>query len=258
MADHLTEEEQIEAFKRWWREYWKSVVIPIVLVALGYYGWNVWQGQQAARAAAGSAKYEELAKALETSPGATPSEEQKAIAKVLAVDITNEFKGSLYADYGNMILARLAVDAGDYEAADSYLQAVMQGGANEAMKALAAARLARVKVARNDYDGAIDLVPAAAAGEFKSLYAEIRGDALAAQGKRDAAKTAYQEALESLPATQFNRRNLLQLKIDGAAVIAGDVRRSGVDATDEQGETPAGDDPKNATPAAPADGVENS
>ena len=36
MAQHLTEEEQIEALKRWWKENWLSIVLPIVVAVVGY------------------------------------------------------------------------------------------------------------------------------------------------------------------------------------------------------------------------------
>jgi len=38
VSDHITEEEQIEAFKRWWNENGRSVVVGIVLAVVGYFG----------------------------------------------------------------------------------------------------------------------------------------------------------------------------------------------------------------------------
>jgi predicted negative regulator of RcsB-dependent stress response len=46
------------------------------------------------------------------------------------------------------------------------------------------------------------------------LYADLRGDALLAQGKDAEAKAAYQLALEKLPA-QTTYRLLVQIKLDG-------------------------------------------
>jgi len=229
VAEHLTEEEQIEAIKRWWSEYWKSIVVPIVLVAVCYSGWNIWQTQKEATAEAASIQYNLLVESIESAPGVDLTPEQKATARVLATEIVNDFEGSLYSDQANLILARLAVDAGEHTEAQNYLQAVTNGGANNAVKALATSRLARIKVALGEYDAAISLLSSAKGTKFRSLYAEIRGDAMAAQGKADLARTAFQEALDSLPARQFNRRSILQLKIDGAAIIAG----AGADASEE-------------------------
>ena len=46
MADHLSEEEQIEAFKRWWAENGLQTLLSIVLVVGGYFGWQGWQQHQ--------------------------------------------------------------------------------------------------------------------------------------------------------------------------------------------------------------------
>lgn len=52
---------------------------------------------------------------------------------------------------------------------------------------------------------------------FKVLYADRRGDLLAAQGKRDDARQAYQDALQWLATDNANNgpvRRLVQLKLD--------------------------------------------
>ena len=43
MADHLSEEEQIEAFKRWWAENGLQMIAAVVLIVGGYFGWQFWQ-----------------------------------------------------------------------------------------------------------------------------------------------------------------------------------------------------------------------
>lgn len=223
MADHLTEQEQIEAIKNWFKTYWKSIVLPIATVAIGYFGWTFWQSQSEAKAARGSVKYQELIKAAETAPGAELSAQQRSQVKVLADELVSEFRGTLYADHGNLILARIAVDENELTAAEAYLQRVVDKGANLAIRELAKARLARVKIARGETDAALELVAVSGDSAYKALYAEIRGDALTEQGKADLAKTAYQEAIDALPASDFNRRSLIQLKVDGIDILAGKI-----------------------------------
>lgn len=236
MADHLTEEEQIEALKRWWNEYWKSVVIPIVLVVAGYYGWTEFQAQKEAKAQAGGLKYDQLVTVMKTDPGQSLSDDKTATAKALAAGMIEEYSGTLYADQATLILARFAVAEGDLAAASAYLQGVSEAGGNTAIKLLAKSRLARVKVAQGEYDAAIALASGNGDSEFSSVFAEVRGDALAAQGSVDAATTAYQDAIDNLPASQFSRRSILQMKVDGADILAGKVM------AEESGE-PAADVP---------------
>lgn len=226
MAEHLTEQEQIEALKNWWTTYWKSIVLPILIVALGYSGWTFWQKHSAANAALGSSQYLELTKVMETAPGAPLTEQQRTQAKVLADALVDDFGGSLYADHANLILARLAVEEKALPAAEAYLQRVIDKGANAAIRELAKARLARVHIAQDKTDAALALVAVAGDSSYKALYAEIRGDALAQQGKAEQAKTAFQEAIDALPPSDFNRRSLIQLKVDGIDILAGKVAAS--------------------------------
>ena len=51
---------------------------------------------------------------------------------------------------------------------------------------------------------------------FESLYADLKGDVLSAQGKQDEARTAYQKALNKVDA-QSQYRNLIQMKLDALA-----------------------------------------
>ena len=63
------------------------------------------------------------------------------------------------------------------------------------------------------YDQVLSLLNAQHGASFTGLYADLRGDALAASGKTDEARAAYQKALDSLD-TQGAYRNVVQMKLD--------------------------------------------
>lgn len=228
MADHLTEEEQIAALKDWCKRYWKSVLIPVVAVAGGYYSLNVWEDMQADKAAIGGEQYSALIDTMKIAPGAELSDDKRSDATVLATKLVQDHEGTLYSDNANLILARLSMDAKDLSAAEGYLQRVVDDGANNAVQELATSRLARVKSALGDLDGALSLVSSTGGSEYASLFAEIRGDVLAAQGKTDAAKTAFQEAIDGLTPQEYQRRSILQIKLDGADLVAGSLQAAAV------------------------------
>ena len=50
MADYLTEEEQVEAFKNWWAENGLRLLAVGVLIIGGYFGWQGWEKSQAEKA----------------------------------------------------------------------------------------------------------------------------------------------------------------------------------------------------------------
>ncbi len=252
MADHLTEEEQIEALKNWWKQYWASVVLPIVVAAVAYFGWTSYEAMQKQKAEAGSIAYQELVDSLETTPGSALTEEQRATGKVMAAGIIKDFAGSLYADHANFILARIAIDEDDLDKAESSLAEVVQNGSNEAMQALATSRLARVKISKGQADAALDLVSGADAGEYAALFAEVRGDAYAAQGKTEEAQTAYQEAIDKLLPAQMSRQSIIKLKLDGASLLVAKTDEAQAPAEDKAAsEEPESDSEEQAPEKAP-------
>ena len=42
MAELRTEEEQLEAIKRWWKENGTSLIAGVAIAAAGVFGWNAW------------------------------------------------------------------------------------------------------------------------------------------------------------------------------------------------------------------------
>ena len=84
MAEHLTEEEQLEALKRWWKENGQSTIIGVLLAVSGYLGWTFWQDSQRSSAEAASAIYQDLIDAVSVQPGEELSDEKRTSVNHLA------------------------------------------------------------------------------------------------------------------------------------------------------------------------------
>lgn len=228
MADHLTEEEQVDALKRWWSENWLSLVVPICVLLAGYFGWNAFQDYTAGQAQKASEQFSALTAAAETQSGQTMTVEQKQTVGELAEALASNHQGTLYADMANMVMARIFVEDGELEAAETRLQAVVDQGSTVSVKELAKARLARVLASRGEQEKALAILAQSPSEAYKSLYAEVKGDIYLAQGKAEAANTAYSEAIDALPSSEFNRSSLLQLKRDAVAMPKVDAGTSKV------------------------------
>jgi predicted negative regulator of RcsB-dependent stress response len=64
VESYRTEEEQLEALKRWWQENGRGIVLGVVL-ALGLgFGWQAWQTNQQTAAENASILYQQLLQAL--------------------------------------------------------------------------------------------------------------------------------------------------------------------------------------------------
>ena len=52
MAEHMQDEADLEALRRWWDENGKSIVVAVVVAVLGTVGWQQYQGFTVSKAEA--------------------------------------------------------------------------------------------------------------------------------------------------------------------------------------------------------------
>lgn len=216
MSVHLSEEEQIEALKRWWKDYGKTIVIAAVLGLGAFFGWNVYQDNEVERAKSHSAAFDALVSTA-AEQGGEISDEQLAKLQQLADELADT--DSLYADFSELYLAKLAVQQDNLDKAQQHLQNVADNGTNEAVQDLARLRLARVLASKGETEQALTILSSKPNGAFAAAYAEAKGDILLTQDRLQDAQAAYETALASV-GNQPMRRNILQLKLDNTRVAS--------------------------------------
>ncbi len=230
MADHLTEQEQMEMLKRWWKERGAQTLLLVVLGVGGWFGWHQWQDYSDRKAQQASLLYDELL-TLATA-AEQPSAEQRARLNELAGALKEQHGRSQYAHYAGLVLARQAVLDQNLEAAETELRAVMDA-ADEELAAVAGLRLARVLAARGAYSEALTVLERDVPKALASQYAEVRGDTQMLSGDLVAARAAYQLALDTLGTPDDNVRAVLELKLN--QVLLGDVTpQSDIDVVSEE------------------------
>ena len=214
MSVHLTEEEQLEVLKRWWREYGKLILAAVVAAVVAYFAWTTWQDKNNAKKQSASTQYDSLIKLLNVGPDKKLSDSDKNAAATIANELKEKNGKSLYAQSAAFYLAKDAVDSGNLDKAVTELQWILSSKPDIATAQLARVRLARVYIAK----GALPEAQAQLAEEpskaFASEYAEVLGDVLKAKGDKEAAATAYKKALETTDPQQQERAMILQMKAD--------------------------------------------
>jgi predicted negative regulator of RcsB-dependent stress response len=214
VADHITEEEQIEALKRWLDENGKQVVLAIVLTVGGYFGWQAWTDYVEEKTAAASLVYQEMLDHISdvTAGDVVDTDKQVEISQ-LAETLKQDYSNTQYAFYAALIKAKLAVEGTDLSAAAVELQWAMDNAGETVSENIARLRLARVEAAAGNLDKALQLVQGVDAGELKSAFDEAKGDFYQLQGNAAAAYTAYEAAMMGIDAGNSSASQLLQLKI---------------------------------------------
>jgi predicted negative regulator of RcsB-dependent stress response len=217
VAQHLTEEEQLETLKRWWADYGRSIIIGIVLAVAAYFGWQGWQNQQQQTREEASVLYQELIDVVVNAQSL--SEQERAKAASIVGELKADYGKLLYAADAALLMAGVAVQQGDLEQAEQHLRWVLEQNTSEEMNLLARLRLAKVLYGQGEYQQALSLLEEASdPGAYVAAYAELRGDLLLTQNQPAEAKAAYQTALDQLLPEQNSRRDIIQMKLDNVHV----------------------------------------
>ena len=106
---HRSEEEQVEALKRWWKENGTAVITGIVIGVALIVGVRYWWTYQAHHAQESSQIYSELLQ----NKNLGNSQQLREQAKMLKQD----FDGTPYASFAAFILAESAIKHGNIDAA---------------------------------------------------------------------------------------------------------------------------------------------
>ena len=201
----LEEQAKLDDLKAWWHQWGNTIttIVAVACVALaGVQGWRWWTAKQAEEA---SAVYAGLAQAARAN--------DLAKAKDAAAALEDRFARTGYAPRGALVLAKLLFDSGDTAGARAQLQWVIDRADETELKEIARYRLAELLVNDKQYDEALKVLDAKHGEPFAGLYADLRGDALAAAGRTADARTAYQLALAKIDA-KSQYRNYVQVKLD--------------------------------------------
>jgi predicted negative regulator of RcsB-dependent stress response len=217
VEDYLTDRDQEEALRNWWRENWKWILAGVVLglgVLAGYQYWQTYRAQQAGAAAK---VYADMQKAL----AANDLEKAGKLLNDLAADHAK----SGYTQQGHLLLAKRDVDAGKFDDATKHLRAVVDSSSDEELAQIARLRLARVLIQTGKHDEALQLLDVAKAGAFAAQAREIRGDALVAKGDAQGARAEYAAALAPDAMGQVDRPTVeLKLRDVGGEVPSAPVK----------------------------------
>jgi predicted negative regulator of RcsB-dependent stress response len=216
VAFSTEEEETLDTIKRWWNESGKSFALGIIVFGVGYLGWMQWQNMQTTASAAASDIYEELGVTVVLGPGVQLTDDTVANAKQLILQLKEDHGNSVYALYGALFGARLAVDDRDLDTAESELQWLLDNAntgfiapTDESLIITAKLRLARVMLAKGEAQRALDLLTTVTPGAFEAEYGEIRGDVFVALERFSEARASYEVAREA-----GSTSDTLQMKLD--------------------------------------------
>lgn len=219
MAEMRTEEEQVEALKRWWQENGKTLLLTLAVALALVFGWRTWQDRQAAEAANASALYQNLVQAVTLALGPEPDAAQVATAEHLALNLKTDYEDSAYASLGALLMARVAVEQAELDQALEELEWVLVRDPSDALRTVATLRKAQVLGEQGQVGTALALLDSLEPGNFEVSYQELKGDLLLKDGKAAEARDAYRLAAQA--AETSGVRPLLTMKLENLTAEEG-------------------------------------
>lgn len=207
MEEYLSEKEQWERVLAWLREQGPWMLTTVIVVFAAFGGWRWWQAHGEQRDLAAEARYQ-LALA---DFGRNDFSDGLKVVDTLVKDAPH----SPYASQAQLAAARVEVQSSQLDQAVTRLNWVLRETRDPEMALLTRLRLARVQLAQNKPDAALQTLQVSDAGAFAARYAEQRGDILLAKGDRDGALKAYRAA--RIAGDETVDTSLLDLKIQDLA-----------------------------------------
>ncbi len=199
-----TDEQQIEEFKKWWKENGRTVVFGLVLGLGGVIGWTTWREYTHSQAELASARYEQLVNT------AAQNNHEQALRQADA--LIEEFPDSGYAPLAALLVAGSAYAQEQTEKARQHLEWVAENAETAALRDVARVRLARLLAAGAQPDAALGHIEALESGGFAAAAAELRADIELARGDTGAARTGYEAAIAENLSPDARAR--VQMKLD--------------------------------------------
>ena len=204
-----SEKEQIEALGKWWKENGSSIITGLLLGISLLLGGKAWMNYQDTQSQNASNIYAQM---MASSQGQMLDQ-----ARTHANQLISNYTDSSYAPLAALLLAKLAVQDGELEAAQGQLQWALDHTVSPQLTNTARLGLIRVLIAQQQYTQAEQLLASVAdAGAYAYLYTELEGDLAAAQSKSQQAAAAYKKALDSSP-PQAPNRGLLTAKYENVS-----------------------------------------
>lgn len=205
MEQYETEEQQVEAIKRFWKENGVAIIVGAVLGLGGLYGWRYYNEQKIADQEQASAAYETTTQAL--------TQDETGFSQAQAYIDDNSDTG--YALLMAFKLAQQAIERKDLTEAAKHLSFAAANAQNDSIQAIANLRLARVQLEQEQLEQALLSLDKVTDEAFRAQRQEVKGDVYMAQQLFDKARAAYSSALED------NANNdVLKMKLDNLATVA--------------------------------------
>jgi predicted negative regulator of RcsB-dependent stress response len=200
-----SEQEELEALQKWWKDNGKAVVVGLVIGLGGVFAWTTWQSRVESTAVSVSVIYQSMVDMA--------AADDHAEALLRAEQLTQEHADSEYAALSALLGAKSALALARNDDAMRLLGWVIAHAARPELRDLARIRSARLDFAGDRAEQGLAILAEVKTPAFAATVEELRGDILADGQQNEAAVKAYEAALAS-PSITSGERLRVNMKLD--------------------------------------------
>jgi len=210
--EYETEEQQVEALKKWWKENGTSIIVGLFVGVSALFGWRYYTEQNNVHAVHASDLYMQV---MQSAARQTIDD--------MTIDIHNQlinkYSDTPYAALASLVLAKAEYEKGNVDSAVSQLELAVKHANDDITKQIASLRLASIYLEQKKYDEAMSLLNMKHDAAYDAQFEELKGDVFNARGDIAQARMAYDKAinLQGIAASKWlklKRQNLGQQDMD--------------------------------------------
>lgn len=187
MEVYTTENEQVDALRRFFAENGKALAVGVVLGIGALVGWRYWQSHENSKMMAASQSYQEASDRL---AAGKPDD-------VAAAEKFVQANGNSYGVLAALQLAKHFVEQNDFAKAEQQLALAQGQTKDDNLLAMIDLRLARVQLQEKKLDEALKTLDGVKGEGWAAMMQDVRGDVLLAKGDAKGAREAYSKGIES-------------------------------------------------------------
>jgi predicted negative regulator of RcsB-dependent stress response len=202
-----TEEQQVEAIKKWWKANGNTLIISAVVGLAGLWGWRFYNKSVISAQEMTSQAYTDMLLQFEAQDG------EKGLESISAFAADNA--DNSYGVLASLLLAKEAVAQKNYELAKTQLVQLQTQNSYEPLNAVINLRLARVQAELGEYEAALTTLALITEKRFLAKAYQVKGAVYLQQGEPEKARSAFQDAIN---VSQGHIDSVLQLQFDDLAL----------------------------------------
>ena len=206
MSEYETEEQQVEALKKWWKENGTSLIVGLFVGVSALFGWRYYTGQQNVHAVQASDLYMQVMQSAAL---------QRVDDKTIDINnqLINEYSDTPYAALSSLALAKFEYEKDNVDVAVAQLELAVKHASDDLIKQISSLRLVRLYIEQEKYTEAQTLLNKPHDAAYDAQFEELKGDLYNAKGDVEQARLAYDKAinLQGLAASKWlklKRQNL--------------------------------------------------